>query len=397
MSATAFEKFTEAVAAQGRTAAPSAVPALGKVTVLGGGADARLLAALCLAEGAEVTLFSAYGAEIEAMAAAGGVSIRGQGPVGTYQFNQPAIPSIRTTAEIDRAVASADLIFLTGPVHKQRTYAMVLADHARDGQVLVVAPGRSLGAVEAAWLLRVGGCKADLTVVEVQGLPYWHQAAGSTLNLTSVGPAWAATLPSNRPQVLEALKRYLPNLRPALSPVHSGFADGSGLVEVPALVLGGPAAPSGRKELPRGGVALPENENFRVLIGESHRAVMAEMAEERHRVASRFGIRDLPSLDEWLDIHAGTTELAKARPIPSAQHATALVRCATIGSLVPLASAARVAGIEAKATEAMIALVSALLGSDIAKAGRRLDTIGITASTIDDARPLIDAIANGSR
>ncbi len=89
MSATAFEKFTEAVAAQGRSTAPSAVPALGKVTVLGGGPDARLLAALCLAEGAEVTLFSAYGAEIEAMAAAGGVSIRGQGPVGTYQI-QPA-------------------------------------------------------------------------------------------------------------------------------------------------------------------------------------------------------------------------------------------------------------------------------------------------------------------
>jgi hypothetical protein len=273
---------------------------------------------------------------------------------------------------------------------------MVLADHARDGQVLVVAPGRSLGAVEAAWLLRVGGSKADVTLVEVQGLPYWHRATGAVLNLTAAGSAWAATLPSNRSNLLQALKRYLPNIVPALSPIHSGFADGSGLVEVPVLVLGGPAVSSGRKELPNGAVPLAENENVRVLIGEGHRAVMTALAEERHRVAARFGVRDLPSLDEWLDIHAGTTERMNARPVPSPSEATAIVRCATIGSLVPLASAARVAGVDTPATDAMIAVVSALLGSDIAKAGRRLDTIGVTAGDIDDARQLIDAIARGS-
>jgi hypothetical protein len=397
MSVSGFEKFAEAVASRSRTQAPVALPALGKVTVLGGGPDARMLAALCLAEGAEVTLFSAYGAEVDELAKAGGVTLRGHGPIGTFQINQPAVPSIKVTAEIDRAVAGADLIFLTGPVHKQRTYAMVLADHVRDGQVLIVAPGRSLGAVEAAWLLRVGGCRADVTLVEVQALPYWHQASGPVLNLTACGPAAASTLPSNRGSVLEALKRYLPNIVATPSPVHSGFADGSGLVEVPALVLGGPASPSGRKPLPLGGVALPENECFRVLIGPGHRAVMEEMADERRKVAARFGVRDLPSLDQWLDIHAGTTEAGKARPIPSAAQATAIVRCATIGSLVPLASAARVAGIEARATEAMVALVSALLGSGIANAGRRLETIGITTGNVDAARQMIDAIAREVR
>jgi hypothetical protein len=397
MSASGFENFAEAVASRSRQPAPVALPSLGKVTVLGGGPDARMLAALCLAEGAEVTLFSAYGAEIEALTSAGGISLRGHGPTGTFQINQPAIPSVRTTAELDRAVRDAELIFLTGPVHKQRTYAMVLAEHVRDRQVLVVAPGRSLGAVEAAWLLRVGGCKADVTLVEVQGLPYWHRASGAALDLTACGPASASTLPSNRAGVLEALKRYLPNIAAAPSPVHSGFADGSGLVEVPALVLGGPAVPSGRKPLPLGGVPLPQNESFRVLIGAGHLAVMQEMAQERRKVAARFGVRDLPSLEEWLDIHAGTTEAAKARPIPSPAEATAIVRCATIGSLVPLASAARVAGIEAPATDAMIALVSALLGSDIASAGRRLETIGVTAANVDAARQTIDAIAREPR
>ena len=84
------------------------------------------------------------------------------------------------------------MIFLTGPIHKQRTYSMVLADHLSDGQALVLAPGRSMGALEAAWLLRVGGCEADVTLVEVQAAPYWFTTEGATLHLSEAGPAVAA-------------------------------------------------------------------------------------------------------------------------------------------------------------------------------------------------------------
>ena len=89
---------------------------------------------------------------------------------------------------------------------------MVLADHLSDGQVLVLAPaGR--WALETAWFLRIGGCTADITIVETQGLPYWIQAEGAVLNLAPVGHVAAATLPSHRGAVIEGLKRYLPNLK----------------------------------------------------------------------------------------------------------------------------------------------------------------------------------------
>ncbi|MEO1001390.1 MAG: hypothetical protein AAFW69_12440, partial [Pseudomonadota bacterium] len=69
-------------AAVGRgTAPPAPAPVLSAVTVLGAGPDARLIAALALAAGKDVTLFSAYGAEIEALA--GGIALRGAGPVGS--------------------------------------------------------------------------------------------------------------------------------------------------------------------------------------------------------------------------------------------------------------------------------------------------------------------------
>ena len=46
-------------------------------------------------------------------------------------------------------------------------------------------------------------------------------------------------------------------------------------------------------------------------------------------------------------------------------------------------------------TQSMITLASAVLGADVAAAGRRLDTIGITAKDIDTARSAMDAIAKG--
>lgn len=387
-----FEEFTEAAMRVSAKGDALSGPSLDRIAVLGGGHDACLLAALCLAEGADVTLFSAYGVELEKLRASSGISLRGAGPVGTYQVDRDTGPSVRTTAELDRAVAGADVIFLTGPVHKQRTYAMVLADHLSDGQILVLAPGRSLGALETAWFLRIGGCSADITIVEAQGLPFWINAKGSVLTLSEAARVPAATLPSGRQDVLAALSRFLPNLDPKDSVLVSGFADGSGLVEIPALTLAADNAP-----LPMGAAPLAENDTFAARLGDAHRHVISKLAAERRVVARAFGVRNLPSDEEWIDRHAGTTRGDGARAQPSADIATHMLRDGVIGSLVPLASAARLTGVSVPMTESMITLASAVLGTDVAAAGRRLETIGITETDIDAARRVMDAIATGTR
>lgn len=390
----AFSEFADAMSSSGVTPVEAAAD-MSRVAILGGGDDARLLAALCLAEGAEVTLFSAYGAELDALKS--GVAIRGAGPVGAYQTNREDAPSIQTTAELDRAVADAELIFLTGPIHKQRTYSMVLADHLSDGQALVLAPGRSMGALEAAWLLRVGGCEADVTLVEVQAAPYWFTTEGATLYLSEAGPAVAATLPSGRTNVLTALSKYLPNIAPTTSTLASGFADGSGLVEAPALLLGGAAMADGGPTIPMGGVPLEENQSFRNLIGDDQLRIIEQMADERRKVAFRFGVRDLPSTNEWLATHAGAASGEGRRPVPNHAEAKKILRDAAIGSLEPLVSAARVAGCEVPVTQSTLRMISAALGADLAPAGRRLETVGVTADDLDDARKAMDRIAKGTR
>ena len=396
MSDPEFQAFVETFARQDIAPVPAA-SAFDRVTVIGGGPEARLLACLCLAEGAEVTLCPMSSAGMSALRDSGGVTLRDAGPAGTYAVDRDRGPSIRLGTELDSSVRDAELIWLTGAALKQRSYAMMLAEHLSDGQVVAVVPGRSLGALETVWHLRTGGCRADLTLVEIQVPPYWIRTQRGVHHLTRTGPAPVATLPGGRDDVVRGLSRFLPNLTPLPSVVHSSFADGSGLVEVPGLLLGGPAAPPGGPELPVGAEPLPERNTFRALIGERHRAVVAAMADERRRIASHWGVRELPDADAWLDLHAGAPTGDTARPVPAAGDARSLIQCAVIGSLAPLLSSADVAGVAAPATRAMTTLADAALGGGMAGAGRRLHTIGVDAADLDGARRAMDAIAGGER
>lgn len=395
MSVSGFEDFANAVSSRSGAAPRAAPRSLTRVTVLGGGDDARMYAALALAEGLEVTLFSAYGAELDDLRAAGSITLRGEGPIGSFHVAQGAGPSIQVTSALDQAVSGTQAILLTGPLHKQRTYAMVLADHLTDGQMVILPEARSLGAVEVAWLLQSGGCAADVTIAEVGGAPYWIRREAATLHLTACGPVPMAALPSGGPEALAGLNTLFPNAAPALSCVHSGFADASAAVELPALLIGGPAAPDGSPHVQEGGVPLAENQTFRALLGPAHEALIGRLWSERCAVAADFGVRDLPDCDAILDRVAGAARGAGARPVPAEAAAKEALRAGVIGSLIPLVSAAELAGRDVPATRAMIETAMALLGRDLRGAGRRLDTVGVTATDVAAARRQFDDILNG--
>lgn len=395
MSVAGFEEFANTMSSQSRTRAAVPSRALTRVTVLGGGDDARMYAALALAENREVTLFSAYGQELDDLRNAGSVTLRGDGPIGSFHVNQSSGPSIRTTPALDQAVAGAEVILLTGPLHKQRTYAMVLADHLQDGQVLVLPNARSLGAVEVAWLLQTGGCSADVTIIEYGGAPFWIQRDRSSLVLSACGLIPMATLPQGRSDVLAGLNPLFPNAKAEISCVHSGFNDASASVELPALLIGGPAAPAGAPLVQQGGVPLAENATFRALIGSAHQAVIARLWEERVAVAADFGVRSLDDAAAATQRVAGNLRGKGARQVPDSTEAKELLRAGVIGSLIPLVSAAELTGRNVPVTRAMIDTAMTVLERDLRGAGRNLSSIGVTATDVSAARRQFDAILNG--
>ena len=394
---TEFEDFSRAVEAHSKVALSSqAVPKFNRVTVLGGGDDGQLLAALSLAQNYNVTLFSAYGRDLNELHSTGGVTLRGDGPIGTFQTDQNDAPSIQTTAELDSAVKDADLIFLTGPVHKHRTYAMVLADHLRDGQTLVIAPARTFAAFDTRWMLRVCGSRADITVVEVANLPFWTKKVINTLHLTACAETMAAAIPTQRSTHVEALKSILPNLCTAPSAIFSSFSDGSGAVECAALALGLSRVAGRGDDLPPGAQPLEEKQTFRSLLKSGPvLEVVQRLLNERREVARRFGVRNLPDDDTWIQAHAGGDDARDGRPIPSHQESSAMLRCAVVGSLIPLQSAGQLTGVPTPVTDSLIVLSSALLGWELTTAGRALEKMGITSNSADEVRQEMELIARG--
>ena len=365
-----------------------------RVTVLGGGPRGRLAAALYLAQGCEVTLFSAYAAELGALRESGGVTLRGSGPVGTYQTDLQSAPSIRTTAELDTAVADADLIFVTGPVHKHRTYAMVLADHLVDGQTLVIAPARSFAALETEALLKVGGCEADVAIVELLKWPYWISADGAVIHLSDAGESLCAALPSHRMDRAEAVAAGMPGVVARNSMLQSSFADASGAVEVVALMTGESPITQSEIRLPPGAQPLEERRNFRSLICSSQcrKTIVAALAERR-AVAAKYGVRNLPSDEDWICQFAGDDVMV--RPQPSAEQSVTVLRNAVSGSLVPLQSAGRLVGVCTPLTDSLIALAGVMLGGEITASGRRLESLGVHGNSTDEVRKIMESIARG--
>ena len=80
------------------------------------------------------------------------------------------------------------------------------------------------------------------------------------------------------------------------------------------------------------------------------------------------------------------------RPVPQPNQADDLIRCATMGSLVPLQSAAQLADLPVPATSAMIELAHQSIGGDLLHAGRRLDNMGFVNTDLDSIRTQLDAM-----
>src|SRR5688572_12327112 len=173
-------EFSELVEALGRPAAAAAAPGEPRrVTVLGAGPEGRALAAWLLAEGTpDVNLFTVYADEL-AVLGSGSVTLRGDGPIGTFRTGDGGI---KVTSVLDAAVADSDVLFVTGPVFKLRTYGMVLAPYLTERQALVVCPAQTFGGLEVDWWLTAGGRRDPSIMIELARVPFECEPTASALH-----------------------------------------------------------------------------------------------------------------------------------------------------------------------------------------------------------------------
>ena len=144
-----------------------------RYTVLGAGHGGKAMAAHLASMGAEVALWNRSFDHIEVIKKRGGIDLEIP-ETSTHSFGAIGL----VTSDIAEAIGFAQVIMVVLPSSAHADVAKISAPYLKDGQIVILHPGRTLGAVEFVRVIRANGCTADVTVAEAETFIYASRADG---------------------------------------------------------------------------------------------------------------------------------------------------------------------------------------------------------------------------
>jgi len=351
-----------------------------RFTVIGAGHGGKAMAADLAARGFPVNLFNRTAERISEIALRGEIELEREN--GTTCLGR----LMTVTSDIAEALDEAEVIMVVVPASGHRDVARLCAPHLREGQAVVLNPGRTGGALEFRQILDRIGCSSDVIVAETGTFIFASR---------STGPAQArifrrknavplAALPAVRTgQVLEMVCEAYPQFIPAPNVLHTSL-DNMGAMFHPALTL----LNAGWIERTKG--------DFQFYIDGVTRStahVLEVLDRERVTIAAALGVRARPAL-RWLkDAYSaeGATlyEAIQANPGYQGIKAPRNLRHRYIFedvpfSLVPMASLGEQFGVETWAIDAMIRLACVVHGTNYYRRGRTVEDMGLQGLRVSE-------------
>jgi opine dehydrogenase len=337
--------------------------------------------------GHPVSLYNRTAERLAAVRWHGGIRV--EGAVSGFGRVAPA------TADIGEALDGADVIMVVTPATAHRGLATLMAPHLRDGQIVVLNPGRTGGALEVRKVFADTGVAAAVVVAETQTFLYASRAVSPwkahIFRIKNANPL--ATLPSYWiPEALAVLNRPFPQLI-AGSNVLATSLENIGAVFHPALTI----LNAGWIEATRG-----DFEYYLQGITPAVAKVLERVDAERLRVASALGVRTI-SAREWLYVSYGSSGADLCEAIRATDGYRGINAPPTIVhryiwedvpmSLVPIASIGAMLGVATPVTDMVIDLGSMLHDTDYRAVGRTVETLGIAGLTIRQIQQLVGGVA----
>jgi len=208
-------------------------PKIEQITVIGAGHGGKAMSAHLALMGAKVTLFNRTWKNVEALAARGGVFVKSNEKV--HGFGEMA----QVTSDIELAVKNSQLIMLVVPAFAHAELAGKMSPFLEDGQIIVLNPGRTFGALEFRKVLLESDCIANVVVAEAQTFLYASRSDGPAqafIHRIKDAVPLAAIPASDTQQVLDVLKPYFPQFIDGKTVLHTGL-NNIGAVFHPAIAL----------------------------------------------------------------------------------------------------------------------------------------------------------------
>ena len=135
-----------------------------KYAVIGAGCGGQAVAGHLASIGFDVNLYNRSIDRIKPFQARGYIDLEGT------MNGRGKLSYIGT--DISKALTDRDIIMIVITADGHKEIAKKIAPYLRDGQIIILNPGRTCGALEVEYTIRQSGCKADVIVAEANTLMY---------------------------------------------------------------------------------------------------------------------------------------------------------------------------------------------------------------------------------
>jgi opine dehydrogenase len=362
-----------------------------KFTVIGAGNGGKAMAAHLAIMGQEVTLYNRSFIHIEVIAKRGGIDLESYQD-GPHGFGRLA----KVTDNIEEAVKDAEIIMVVVPSFGHRDIAQLVAPHLKDGQIVILHPGRTCGTIEFRQVLDHYGCESKIILAEAETFIYASRSEGPSqariFRIKEAVPLAALPAVDTR-KALSAIEDVYPQFIDGVNVLQTGL-NNMGAVFHPALTI----LNAGRIESTRG--------DFQFYVDgvtPSVAKVLAVIDRERVTVASAMGLRARTSM-EWLTMAYNVTGETLYEAIQNQTGYYGINAPSTLQhryitedvpmSLVPIAALGERYGVSVNGINAIIRLGCFLHSTDYWRRGRTLDKLGIKDLSVGE---LTRYVATGER
>ena len=331
--------------------------------------------------GFPTVLFNRTAANVAAIKELGGIYLESYegGPRGFGKLEL-------VTSNIAEALQKAEMIMVVVPSSAHADVAKSCAPYLTDGQIVILHPGRTCGAIEFSKVIRDNGCTADVTIAETETFIYASRSDGPAqariFRIKEAVPL--AALPANRTHLV------LDKVRD----VFSQFIDGGDVLQTGMNNMGAIFHPA--LTILNSGWIESTHGDFQFYIDgvtTSVARVLEALDRERVTVAASIGIRARTGM-EWLKLSydAVGEDLNEAihnqpgyygiNAPPTLNHRYIFEDVPM--SLVPIASLGQRYGVAVSGIDGIIKLASIIHRTDYWRRGRTIEKLGINNLSTDE-------------
>lgn len=333
--------------------------------------------------GFPVRLYNRTDSELAGVRWHGGIEVEGE----VQGFGPIAV----ATSDIREAVAAADVVMVVTPATAHAPLARQMAPFLSDGQIVLLNPGRTGGALEFRKVLADLGVQARPVIAEAQTFLYASRALtrhkAHIFRIKNEVPI--ATLPSFWiPETLAVIRQAFPQFT-AGGNVLATSMENIGAVFHPALT----SLNAGWIEATQG-----DFEYYLQGITPSIAQVLGKVDEERLDVARALGVRSV-SAREWLYLSYDSPGKDLYEAIHNTKAYKGIMAPHDIAhryiwedvpmSLVPIASIGALLGVPTPTLDMVIRLGSLLHGRDFATEGRTVERLGLAGLSLKDIHRIV--------